>query len=223
MIKALIFDFDGLILDTESTDYQSWQDTYARYGVELPLEVWVGSIGKGTADITFDPYAHLEELLGQALDRETVWQQRQTRDAELVAALPILPGVMDTLNGAKARGMKLGVASSSDCAWVTGHLSRIGLIDYFDTIQCADMVNKTKPDPELYLAALKALDVDARRAIAFEDSANGSLAAKRAGMICVAVPNAMTRTLDFSHVDLQLNSLAELPLDALLRRFTARE
>lgn len=214
-IKALIFDFDGLIMDTETPDYASWQAVYAQYGQELPVAMW-GQIVGGTGASDFDPHSYLEELSGQSLDREAVWINRRTAYLDTVAEQPILPGVKDYLDGAKERGLKLAVASSSPDNWVSGHLTRLCLIDYFDAIKTADDVARTKPDPELYLAALAALDVAAEEAVVFEDSANGVRAAKAAGIYAVAVPNGLTAQLKIEGADLRLNSLAELSLDELL-------
>jgi HAD superfamily hydrolase (TIGR01509 family) len=215
MIKALIFDFDGLILDTEVPEYQSWVELYQSYGCDLPLEKWVECIGTTDA---FNPYEYLEQQLGQPVDRSEVRLQRRARFAELMTDQTILPGVQDTITTAKQLGLKLGVASSSPREWVVGHLSRFGLTTYFDAIRCGDEVAATKPDPTLYLEALKALEIEAHEAIALEDSPNGILAAKRAGIFCIAIPNALTRELSLSHADFQMDSLADLPLEQILQR-----
>jgi HAD superfamily hydrolase (TIGR01509 family) len=214
-IKALVFDFDGLIIDTEIPDYASWQAVYDQYGQELPVAMW-GQIVGGTGASDFDPHRYLEELSGQSLDREEVWISRRTTYLDTVAEQPILPGVKDYLDGALEHGLKLAVASSSPDNWVSGHLTRLCLIDYFDAIKTADDVARTKPDPELYLAALAALDVAAAEAVVFEDSGNGVRAAKAAGIYTVAVPNGLTAQLTIEGADLRLNSLAELSLDELL-------
>ncbi|MEJ2511732.1 MAG: HAD-IA family hydrolase, partial [Anaerolineales bacterium] len=127
--------------------------------------------------------------------------------------------VQELLDDAKRRGMKLAVASSSPENWVTGHLTRLGLIDYFDAIITADDVEVTKPDPALFLLAAEKLGVKRDEVIVLEDSGNGVKGAKRAGMVVVAVPNEVTRHMDLSEADLYLESLEEISLDALLERF----
>jgi HAD superfamily hydrolase (TIGR01509 family) len=216
MIKALIFDFDGLILDTESPEYQSWQEIYQEHGCSLSLSKWAESIGISSVD-AFDPCDYLEQQLGQSVDREAIRARHHARFDELIAMQSLLPGVEDYIFEAKKLGLKLGLASSSSRAWVTRYLSRFRIHTYFDALRCADDVERAKPDPALYLAALQALGVEAHEAIALEDSPNGVLAAKRAGIFCVAVPNALTRQLSLDLADLQLASLAELPLEKLLR------
>jgi HAD superfamily hydrolase (TIGR01509 family) len=215
MIKALIFDFDGLILDTEVPEYQSWAELYQTYGSTLPLEKWAEYIGSADG---FNPYEYLEQQLGRSVDQAAVRLQRRGRFAELMADQTILPGVQDYITTAKQLGLKLGVASSSPREWVFGHLSNLGLAAHFDAIRCGDEVPVTKPDPTLYLAVLQALEIQAHEAIALEDSPNGILAAKRAGIFCVAIPNALTQQLSLSLADVQMNSLADLPLAQILKR-----
>ncbi len=198
-------------------EYQSWQEIYQSHQFDMPLERWQSIIGKGADDGAFDPYDHLETLIGAPIDREAVRSARKKRMMEMIEAQAALPGVTTYITDAKTLGLKVGVASSSGCDWVKGHLTRMGMIDQFDCIRCADDVTNTKPDPELYLAVLKAFDLQPSEAIAFEDSANGALAAKRAGLFCVAVPNAMTQSMNFDHVDMRLKSLADLPLRELIR------
>jgi HAD superfamily hydrolase (TIGR01509 family) len=214
-VKLIVFDFDGLILDTEVPVYDAWQELYVEHGHALPLEKWAECIG--TAD-TFDPCADLAELVGRALDAAALRRRHRARMDVLITAQQVLPGVVERLDEARAMGLTLGVASSSSRAWVEGHLERLGLLDRFNTIRCADDVPRVKPDPALYRAVLEATGVRAADALALEDSPNGVLAAKRAGLACVAVPNALTAGLDLGGADLRLSSLAEVPLATLLTR-----
>jgi HAD superfamily hydrolase (TIGR01509 family) len=214
MIQALIFDFDGLVLDTETPIYLSYQEIYASLGVELPFERWAQGIG--TTDASYDPFDDLEALLGGGVDRASLQARQRQREAELIAVQPVRPGVAEYLRDARRLGLKIGMASSSSCAWITGHLARLGLLEYFDCLQGKDDVQRTKPDPELYLNALQKLGVSNTQAIVFEDSQNGILAARRAGIRCVAVPNSVTHQLPLDGADLRLESLADLPLEQLL-------
>ena len=128
----------------------------------------------------------------------------------------MLPGVESWIFAAKQRGFKLGVASSSTSEWVEPHLIRLGLREEFDCLRCADHVKRAKPDPELYVSVLAGLGVEAQEAVAIEDSPNGIMAAKRAGVFCIAVPNSVTTSLDLSQADLRLSSLADLSLEGFL-------
>ncbi len=220
MIRGIIFDFDGLILDTESTVYQSWRELYQHFGQELPFEEWGQIIGTSPAE-HFDPLARLEARLGRELDREMVRSRRLQRELELVVQQPILPGVVDYLTDAKRMGLKLAVASSSDMKWVGGHLERLALMSYFDVVHTSDDVTRTKPAPDLFLLALQSLHLNADEAFVLEDSTNGITAARQASIFCVAVPNALTRQLPLDHANLRLNSLADISIENLLQRINA--
>ena len=220
MIQGLIFDFDGLILNTEASIYQSWQELYRSCGRELSFERFAQTIG--TADNEPDLVAELEALVGKPLDQPRLAAWQRARESALILEQLPRPGVKDYLAGAKGLGLKVALASSSACSWATGHLSRLGFIQYFDAILAGDDVVHTKPDPALFLAALRALELASEEAIVFEDSAHGILAARRAGLFCVAVPTELTRRTDLSLADLQIESMAEIPLEELLELVNSR-
>jgi HAD superfamily hydrolase (TIGR01509 family) len=217
LIRAIVFDFDGLILDTEEPVYRSWREVYEAHGEELPFERWVQIVGSTTAG--FHPQHHLEERLGRPLPQE-VLDRRIDRRTEMILAQDLLPGVSDRLDEAREMGLKLGVASSSTQDWVRGHLARLGILERFECIRCRDDVEHAKPAPDLYVAVLACLGVDAVEALAFEDSPNGVASARSAGMRCVAIPNTITGRLDLTQADLVLDSLADVTLGRLLERLT---
>jgi HAD superfamily hydrolase (TIGR01509 family) len=214
-MQGLIFDFDGLIVDTELAAFQTWQEVYHEHGCVLPLSIYAQCIGSPGA---FDTHAHLESQLGRSLDRTAIKTHRRQRYVEMTQGQDVLPGVREYLDEAKQYGLKLAVASSSAREWVAGHLVRFGLDGYFDAVRCSDDAKRVKPDPELYQLALSALDLSPDQAIAFEDSPHGVTAAQRAGLVCVAVPNAVTSQLSLDHADLCLASFADLSLGQLLER-----
>lgn len=215
MIRALVFDFDGLILDTESPLYASWLEIYREFGMEVAPEAWASLLGMA-ADPP-GPYELLEEHLGHEVDREAIRSRRLAKEVELIASEAPLPGVRELVLEARLAGLLLAVASSSDRQWVEGHLSRHMLLAEFQAVVCADDVRRTKPHPDLYEAALRALVVAPGEAIAFEDSGHGVAAARRAGLFCVAVPNPITRGTDFAHANLVVASLRDLSLSDLVR------
>ena len=215
-----MFDFDGLILDTEEPVYRSWVEVYEAHGEELPFERWVEIVGSTT--IGFHPQHHLEERLGRVLPKE-VLERRISRRTELVLAKQLLPGVVQRIDEAKALGLKLGVASSSTADWVRGHLARLGILERFDCVSCRDDVANVKPAPDLYVAVLACLGVQPSEAVAIEDSPHGVTAAKRAGMRCVAIPNSITASLDLSHADLLRGSLGDVTLPDLLRKLAGAD
>lgn len=222
-IKGLIFDFDGLILDTETPEFRIWQDIFGSYGLQLSLEVWSKQLG--TSSDTFDLVVHLGKQLGREFTPEEAAQivdlKKQQISNKLFQQSP-LPGVREYFESAKRIGLRLGIATSSSFAWVSGHLFRLGLMDYPECIRTADDVQQVKPHPELYQCALQCLSLQPDEAIAFEDSPNGVTAAKTAGIFTVAVPLPLTQSLNFSHADLVLKSLADLPLEELLSQAEKR-
>ena len=215
-IRALVFDFDGLIVDTEGPIFRAWQRIYRERGQELPREQWLTIIGTSTGP--FDPLVDLRQRTGEQLDRDQLDALERRYYEEATALQHLLPGVERYLAEARRLGLKTAVASSSKANWVTTHLERFGIHEHFDAILCREDVTRTKPDPELYQQALERLAVAAAETIAFEDSTNGIRAAKAAGIFCVAVPNPLTADLDLSQADLRLESLEALPLEALIER-----
>ncbi len=212
-LRALIFDFDGLILDTESPVYEAWRDDYLAHGCDLPLELYAACVG---SDFNrFDPKSHLESLVGREIDwdERDLWRERNA--LERVSRLAPLPGVTALLEAANEAGLPCAVASSSPRSWVEGHLSRLGLLSRFALTRCVDDVAAPKPAPDLFLAASAALGVDPIEAVVFEDSRNGLLASLAAGCPCIVVPNRVTAHLDFSGALAVVKSLESIDLSAL--------
>lgn len=213
MLRALLFDFDGLILDTETPCFASWSGLYAEHGQELTLELWSRAIG--TID-GFDPISHLESLVGPLPERELALARRRERELALVEVEALRPGVLEYLERAHELGVETAIVSSASRPWIDGHLTRLERARHFDAIVTADGdVARAKPRPTLYLEALERLRVAPADAVAFEDSPNGVRAAKAAGIYCVAVPNSVTAALGLDEADLVVPSLAELPFDEL--------
>jgi HAD superfamily hydrolase (TIGR01509 family) len=220
-VRGLLFDFDGLLVDTESPSRLGWQELYREHGHELPLDEWATLVG--TIGASWDPLVHLETLVGRPLDRDTVTERRQAREFELIDLEDLRPGIEGYLEEADRRGLRTALVSSSSRDWIQRILGRLERLDHWDAIVAADGdPTRAKPRPTLYLEALETLGLAADEAIAFEDSPNGVRAAKRAGLVCVAVPNPVTATLALDEADVVVESLADLPLDALLKRLEDR-
>jgi HAD superfamily hydrolase (TIGR01509 family) len=224
MLKAILFDFDGLILDTETPEYLTWQKIYQEYGFELPHEDW-GRIVGGYGISNFDAADHLSRLSQGRLDSNHLRSRHAAEGLALIHSQPILPGVLDMIRAAKQRNLKLAIASSSPHAWVDNHAKRLGIFDFFDVVICADDVGvgRTKPNPDVFLTALNQLRVEKEAALVFEDSPNGITAANRAGVFVVAIPNPVTALLSLEGADLVVKSLAELSLEKLQERVTLRK
>jgi len=218
-VRALLFDFDGLILDTEYASRAGWERLYREHGHELPVDLWATVVG--TTHAPFDPMSHLEELVGEPLERETLNERRYAHELALIEAEELRPGIAEYFAAARRLGLKRAIVSSSTRGWVDMHLQRLEEAVGWDAICTADRdPARAKPSPTLYLEALEALGASAGEAVAFEDSPNGVLAAKAAGVFCVAVPNEVTRDLglEAAGADLVLDSLADLPPETLFAR-----
>lgn len=222
MIKSLIFDFDGLILDTETAEYRTWQNIYAEYGYVFPHDEFIQTVG-GYGISNFDAALHLHNITNGTLDVDAMRLRFKNESGDEIRRSPILPGITDILAEAKRRRMKLAVASSSPHLWVDTHLTRLGLFQQFDKVICGDDVGRgrTKPNPDLFLMALDQLHVKANEAIIFEDSPNGVEAANAAGIAVVLAPNPTTSLLPFKGNYLKLKSLADLPLADIIAHFDA--
>lgn len=219
-IRGLLFDFDGLLVDTEGPAFRSWQEIYDEHGHELAVEEWLANVG--TLGDPFDPVRRLEELTGRAVDRDELVARRNRRELELSGAAELREGVREYLDEAERLGLRVAIVSSANRSWVLGHVRRLGLEEVWHCVTCADGDStRAKPRPDLYLEALAALELKPDEAIAFEDSLHGVRAAKAAGLFCVAVPNPVTAGLALDEADLVVGSLAELPLGELLREVPA--
>lgn len=214
-LAGVVFDFDGLVLDTETPEFVSVSAVFAEHGAELDPRWWASIIG--TAD-----HPHWSELLEQELgrpidDRDAVLDRRRSHHHALIAEQSVRPGVVELVDEAAAAGVPLAVASSSSREWVEGHLDRLGLLERFTALRTRDDVGRerTKPQPDLYLAAAEALGAPPGRCVAIEDSPNGVAAACAAGMPVVAVPAGMTAGTDCSAAQLVVSSLTDVTLGDL--------
>jgi len=211
-IGALIFDFDGLILDTESPEVQIWDRLFTEAGGKFDHQAYLGTIGSWD-NSSYVPGEYLARLMNHGVTAQQLIERVRAESAEMIAREAPLPGVETLIARARAAKLRLAVGSSSPAAWVRGHLSRLGLIENFDAVVTFDDVRQSKPSPEIFLTVLARLGMRAEQALVLEDSHNGVLAASRAGIRAVAVPNAVTRGQDFSLAEEVLESLDALVLN----------
>lgn len=215
VIETIIFDFDGLLMDTESCSLASWQHVWAEHGLELDVSTfWVNHGG----DVTEDRYARLAAAVGSAFDRDSCHAARLAYRDRLHASLGYRPGIEAWLARGSELAIRMAVASSSPRNWLTMHLERVGDLDRFELLAGGDEVTGHKPDPAIYCLALDRLGIAPERAIAVEDTPHGVLAATAAGMRCVAIPNLYPYPSTFTRADLVLGSADDLSLDDLLER-----
>ncbi|KAB7671248.1 HAD family hydrolase [Bacillus sp. B1-b2] len=213
MIKAVIFDFDGLILDTETAWYESYKEALQTYQCELPLEYFVKCVGTDNTEL----HHYFQEQLGERCNIEDIESRAKNIHIDKMKKPIAREGVKDYLEEAQKYGYKIALASSSDRKWITDFLNKLSLIHYFEVIVTGDDVERVKPAPDLYLEAINQLNLQANEAVAFEDSLNGLQAATSAGLKCVIVPNPVTENLPFETHQLRLPSMSEKRLNDVIQ------
>jgi len=218
-INALIFDFDGLLMDTETTLLESWRHEWRQHGLELEVHGFFADHG---GDMTEQRYADLAAAVGPEFDRAASHARRTAFREGLHRELEPAPGIRAWMDQATALGLRLAVASSSHHDWVRGNLERAGLAERFTVMACGNEVAGHKPDPAVYHLALRRLGVDPGEAIAFEDTPHGVAAAQAAGLFCVAIPNAYTPAERVQAADLVLPSAAAADLASVIAEARAR-
>lgn len=219
-MKAIIFDFDGTIIDTEHSELAAWEHIYQQYNHTLPVELWRTRVGSDPAN--FDPLRHLESLINISSERELILARCQQKLAELVSTLAPLPGVLNWIDAASQLGIRLSIASASPRAKVVAHLERLDMLKHFDHVVTANDVSVLKPNPEVYQVALKKMGVKAHEAIAIEDSPTGATAALAAELRCVIVPSRATANMIFPKGFRTLSNLEEQSLHDLFNEMVAR-
>lgn len=206
--SAVLFDFDGVLVDTEWAIYQAWLRTFQAHGHELPLSVYTQCIGSDFS--TWSPKTHLEDLSGQSFDWHDIDTRRQEEILRDLTHEGPMPGVSGLLDHLETEGIRRAVVSSSSHHWVDGWLGKLELFERFETVVCRGDAPRIKPAPDLYLEAAKRLELKPENCLVIEDSFNGALAAKAAGMTVWIVPNRVTGGLDFSTMDAVFPSLEKL-------------
>jgi HAD superfamily hydrolase (TIGR01509 family) len=212
-LQAIVFDFDGLIVDTEGPGFVSWSELYERFGQKLTLDDWRHATGYVGG---FDPALHLEKLLGYSLDWSDHAPRRESRNWELTLQKSTLPGIERLMKEACNRSIKIAVASNSGYGWVDQGLERLGLRHLVEVIVTRDMVLNPKPAPDVYLKAVQTLQSNPHYCVALEDSEPGSRAAKAAGLRVVAIPNQFSERQDLSIADLIVPSAEDLSIERLV-------
>jgi HAD superfamily hydrolase (TIGR01509 family) len=216
--RAIILDFDGLVLDSETPLFDIWTAIYSTHGQQLSFDDWQHALGTQGG---FDPFAELVRRTNQDLDRATLAAQVSREHWRLCGDEPLLPGVRARLEEARALAIATAVASSSPAAWVRPWLDRHELTALVDAICTRDDVERVKPAPDLFLLAADRLKVDPSDCLVFEDSPNGVRAAQAAGMPVVAVPGGLTKSLPLPNPTLRIESLDVWSLPELFERVTA--
>ena len=214
-LKGLIFDFDGLVIDTESPAFKGLQRVYQRYGMDLREETF-GKIVGTHSHADFHEYKTLANSLPVGtLSEADFYEMYQAEKESEYKHMFVLPGVREMIGNAKVYGLRLAIASSSSASWVNRFLLQFGLDGLFDQVITNDLVKQVKPEPDLFLLAQKKLGLAKDELVIFEDSNNGVIAANRAGIHVVLIPNPVTKHLQITGYSIRVNSMAELTLEQL--------
>jgi HAD superfamily hydrolase (TIGR01509 family) len=213
-LAAVIFDFDGIVLDSETPEYESHRRIYQRCGVMLTVEEWCGVIGTWSEGHDEQWFTRLCAQSADAPARDAYFAERRRIFEEIVPADP-MRGVHALLTILREARIPAAIASSAPARWVVGAVERLGIAPLFDAIVTGDQVEHRKPAPDVYLAAARRLGVEPQRSIAIEDSGPGIAAARAAGMKAVAIPHWLTARHDLSGADLTVAHAGELTLDRL--------
>ena len=214
MVRGVIFDFDGLIVDTETPIYISWQEVYNAHGIELPTNLWNQILGTKQAKI--DLFKNLVERSGRKVDEEAVQRVRNARYQEIRSAyMHPMPGFLALIDKLIETGYARAVASASPRRWVEGVLEDLNLRDRFESIVTGDDVELGKPEPDCYFLAAEQLGLRTDECLVLEDSFNGLTSAKRAGMRCIVVPLPLSNGMDFSAADLVVETLEAVSVEMI--------
>ncbi|MFD2130260.1 HAD family hydrolase [Pseudogracilibacillus auburnensis] len=220
MIKALVFDLDGTIIDTEEITFESYKQAFQYYDFELTLDVWekwVGAVGTPQKVCKY-----VAEQTGKEIDFQKIQQLQDEVFSQLITDKEPLPGVIDMLEAGKKADLKIGLATNSGSKWANHFLTMLKIKDYFDNVYTFDHIKQPKPDPEIYVKSIQHFNVAPREAIAFEDSVVGSIAAKRAELHTIVVPSKLTKKATFDHADLKIDSMAKLDLPTLINELSSK-
>jgi HAD superfamily hydrolase (TIGR01509 family) len=215
-LAAVIFDFDGIVLDSETPEYESHRQIFERCGAQLTADEWCSQIGVWTQGHHERWHARLCEVSPLAPDWPA-FAAEQTRRFQALVPLAPMQGIRELLDALHARGVPTAIASSAPTRWVVPAAAGIGVSDRFQAIVAGDQVLNRKPAPDVYLEALRRLGADPLRTIAIEDSAPGIASARAAGLKTVAIPHWLTARHDLSAADLRVAHADELTLDILER------
>lgn len=207
-LQAVVFDFDGLIMDTEEAEFQAWSSVFLDFGAELLMEEWCKCVGNAPG--TWLPEAHLAELVSGVDTEEAVRLWKERRDA-MICEMDVREGVVELWDELDSEGVAFGIASSARHVWVDGLLRQTGLRDRVSVIWTRDKTGRAKPWPDVYLRACEELGADPGRSVAVEDSPNGCLAGRAAGMKVLGVPNGVTAAFfEDDLCDLRVGGLGEV-------------
>ncbi|HKJ95557.1 MAG TPA: HAD family phosphatase [Gammaproteobacteria bacterium] len=196
-IKAVFFDHDGTLVDSETTHLRIWQEVLQPYGVTVTQEHYerhyAGMTPEGNA-------ADMARRFGLDVDPALLVERKETLTREHVVRepFPLMPGALESIRQLKDSGLRLAVVTGARRYGVDATVRGHALAEHFQTVVSADEVPRSKPAPDCYRLALQHLNVGPEECVAFEDTEHGLAAANGAGITCVAVPTPMSLSQDFA-------------------------
>lgn len=214
-LRAVLFDFDGILVDTEWAIYQAWCRCFEAEGCELPLSIYTRCIGSDFA--TWSPKNYLEEMTGKTFDWDRLDRERQKEIVHELSDEGVMDGVHELIDTLRTQDVSLGVVSSSSHHWVDGWLDQLDIRHHFTHVVCRGDAPRIKPAPDLWLEAARRFALPSAHCLAIEDSHNGLISAQEAGMPVWVVPNRVTSVLDFSAAQARFDSM-----HGIVERFRAR-
>jgi HAD superfamily hydrolase (TIGR01509 family) len=197
-IQGVIFDLDGLMVDSEPLAMLAWQQFLVDYGFEMTEEQYKHTIGMSDEETSH----YILDLTGISYDPQALAREHRRLTAmNIDEALEPKPGLLPLLETLQGRGYPMAVASNSPVAHVRQAIAKVGIVGYFACVISAEHVTQPKPAPDVYLEAARCLGLDPRRCLALEDSPAGVQAAQAAGMRCLFIPSPDFSKSDIAAVD----------------------
>lgn len=218
MLKAVLMDFDGVIVDTESVWFEIYQEWFkTNYQYELTIQDYLTCVGANSTHL----FQFLENELSTTIDQDQFNQDCTDEFVKKSSSLPLMDGVISFIKDVKNIPLKLSIATSATLKKPFYHLKRHHLLDEFDTITSAELVTNIKPAPDLFLKSAEILGVNPSECLVIEDSKNGMIAAQAAGMKCIFVPNRITthEKVDDKLFMMKVQSLKDININCLLDEF----
>jgi HAD superfamily hydrolase (TIGR01509 family) len=215
VLEAVVFDFDGVVLDSETPEFESHRRTFERWGARLTVDEWCDHIGTYRENHEEHWFLQLCERSGRAVDHDAYDSEKRKLFLDLVPPEP-MRGIRELLEALREADVPTAIASSSVARWVVPTVERMGLRPLIRAIVTGDEVVKRKPAPDVYLEALRRLGAAASRSVAIEDSASGVASAGAAGLTVVAIPHWLTERHDLDAAHLRVAHAGELSVARLV-------
>jgi HAD superfamily hydrolase (TIGR01509 family) len=213
-LEAVVFDFDGVIVDSETPEYEAYRTLFERAGLSLSVEEWTSQVGIWTHDQDLVWHGRLCARCTVSPSLEDFRTQKRLLFAQRLSMV-VMPGIERLLESLAAASIPIGIASSSPARWVVSAATRLGLRSQVQAIVTADDVEKRKPAPDVYLEVVRRLGVRTTHAVAIEDSGPGIAAALAAGLKTVVIPHWLTDRHDLNGAHLRVSSAGELTVSRL--------